>query len=186
MDTKPLVDTSKYVNPLGAKNKFARLIWTATWRVLALIFPRNTGASLRKTILRGFGAKIASTATIYSTARIYQPWKLVMKEHSCLGPDVDCYNHDWVIIGCYSTISQKAFLCTSSHDINDKLIPLIFAPISIEDQVWVGASAFIGMGVTIKTGSVIGATASVYKTTNPWTVYGGNPAKALRKRVIEE
>ena len=40
------------------------------------------------------------------------------------------------------------------------------------------------MGVTIGTGSIIGATASLYKSTEDWSVYGGNPAKFLKKRII--
>ena len=61
---------------------------------------------------------------------------------------------------------------------------LITAPIVIEDQAWIGAKAFVGMGVTIGQGAVVGATASVYKNVEPWTVVGGNPARVIKKRVI--
>ena len=40
------------------------------------------------------------------------------------------------------------------------------------------------MGVTIGQGAVVGATASVYKNVESWTVVGGNPAKVIKKRVI--
>ena len=45
--------------------------------------------------------------------------------------------------------------------------------------------AFVGMGVEIGAGAIVGATASVYKNVEPWTVVGGNPAKFIKKRVIK-
>ena len=89
-----------------------------------------------------------------------------------------------VTIGAHSTISQGAFLCTASHDITDPCHQLVTAPIVVEDQVWVGARAFIGMGVVVRQGAVVGATASVYKNVEPWTVVGGNPARFIKKREI--
>ena len=40
------------------------------------------------------------------------------------------------------------------------------------------------MGVTIGQGAVVGATASVYKNVESLTVVGGNPARVIKKRVI--
>lgn len=42
----------------------------------------------------------------------------------------------------------------------------------------------MGMGVTIGQGAVVGATASVYKNVEHWTVVGGNPAKEIKKRML--
>ncbi len=72
-----------------------------------------------------------------------------MGHNACLASDVDCYNVVHVNIGANSTVSQGAFLCTASHDITSPLHSLVTAPIVIEDQVWVAAGAFVGMGVTI-------------------------------------
>ena len=91
----------------------------------------------------------------------------------------------WIIIGANSTVSQEAFLCTASHDITDPLNHLTTAPIVIEDQAWIGARAFVGMRVTIGQGAVVGATASVYKDVEPWTIVGGNHAKVLKKRELK-
>ena len=107
-----------------------------------------------------------------------------MEAYSCLADGVECYNVAPVTIGAHSTISQGAFLCTASHDITDPCHQLVTAPIVIEDQVWVGARAFIGMGVVVRQGAVVGATASVYKNVEPWTVVGGNPARFIKKREI--
>lgn len=129
---------------------------------------------------------MSKTAVVYSSTCVYAPWNLEMGEHSCLADEVDCYNVAPVKIGDNTTISQKSYLCTASHDITKTNIPLITAPIVIEDQAWIGADAFIGMGVTVGQGAVVGARASVYKDVEAWTVVGGNPAKFIKKRVINE
>ncbi|MDR0799688.1 MAG: putative colanic acid biosynthesis acetyltransferase [Dysgonamonadaceae bacterium] len=180
----PQIDLSQYKNTLSRKNQLLRLLWTIIWSLFARPLPRNLWSGWKRFLLRAFGAKIHPTANIYSSARIYAPWNLEMHEYSCLASEVDCYNVAPVIVGAHATVSQKAYLCTSSHDITDKTNPLITAPIIIEDQAWIAADAFIGMGVTIGQGAVVGARAAVFKDVEPWTVVGGNPAKFIKNRII--
>jgi len=179
------VDLSQYQNALSWKNQIARFIWAIVWTVFARPLPRSLGNGWKLFWLRLFGAKVHSTAKVYSSVRVYMPWNLEMEAYSCLSPEVDCYNVVKVKIGAHSTVSQKTYLCTASHDISKGNNPLITASIIIEDQAWIGASAFIGMGVTIGQGAVVGATASVYKDVESWTVVGGNPAKFIKKREIK-
>jgi len=180
------VDLSNYQNNLSKKNQIKRLVWSIIWFVFAKPLPRSLGNKWKIFLLRLFGAKISNRAVVYSSARIYAPWNLEMKEYSCLASEVDCYNVDMIIIGAHSTVSQKSYLCTASHDITKSNNPLITSPIIIKDQVWIGASVFVGMGITINTGAVVGATASVFKDVESWTIVGGNPAKFMKKREIIE
>jgi putative colanic acid biosynthesis acetyltransferase WcaF len=136
--------------------------------------------------LRIFGAKVNKRSVVYSSTIIYMPWNLEMEEFSVLGPEVDCYNVAKIKIGAHATVSQKTYLCAASHDVSDSKMPLITSPIVIEDHAWVAADVFIGMGVTIGQGAVVGARSSVFKNVEPWTIVGGNPAKFIRKRVIRE
>jgi len=55
-------------------------------------------------------------------------------------------------------------------------------PIIIESDVWIGQRVIILPGVTIGTGSVIGAGAVVTKSFPPYSVIGGNPARILKMR----
>lgn len=180
------VDLSQYKSPLSRKNQFLRFLWEMVWMFFASWIPRSLCNSWKIFLLRLFGAKIHSKAVVYSSVKIFMPWNLVMEEYSCLASDVDCYNVDLVKIGSNSTVSQKSYLCTASHDISKSNNPLITSPIIIEDQSWIGASSFIAMGVTIGQGAVVGATSSVYKNVPPWTVVGGNPAKFLKIRAISD
>jgi len=54
-------------------------------------------------------------------------------------------------------------------------------PITIEDEVWIGARSIITKGVTIGKGSIIGAGSVVVKNVPPYTLVAGNPAKVIKK-----
>ncbi|KFM27332.1 Maltose O-acetyltransferase [Auxenochlorella protothecoides] len=64
---------------------------------------------------------------------------------------------------------------------NGGLKPELGAPITIEDDVWVGGSAVILPGVTIGARSIIAAGAVVTKNVEPDTVVGGNPARVIKR-----
>lgn len=180
------VDLSEYHNSLSRKNQLARWLWSVCWLIFARWLPRSLGRKWKLCMVRLFGGKVHPTANIYSSVRIYMPWNLEMHEYACLAPEVDCYNVTKITIGAHATVSQKTYLCGASHDISKSDNPLIYAPITIEDQAWIGAEAFIGMGVTVKQGAVVGARAAVYKDVEPWSIVGGNPSKFIKKRVIKD
>lgn len=179
------IDLSQYHNALSRKHQIIRMLWAVVWVLCARWLPRSVGSGWKRFLLRLFGAKIDSTAVVYSSAKVYYPANLVMDDYSCLASDVDCYNVAPIHIGANTTVSQGAYLCTASHDITNPLNPLITSPITIEDQAWVAAGAFVGMGVTIGQGAVVGARAAVFKNVEPWTVVGGNPAKFIKKRILK-
>ena len=53
-------------------------------------------------------------------------------------------------------------------------------PITIEDNVWIGANCLILPGVHIGRGSVIAAGSVVVKSVPPMVIAGGNPARVVR------
>ncbi|WP_295895702.1 sugar O-acetyltransferase [uncultured Vibrio sp.] len=55
------------------------------------------------------------------------------------------------------------------------------APITVEDDVWIGGHTVVLAGVTIGKGSVIGAGSVVTKDIPPNTLACGNPAKIIRQ-----
>ncbi len=64
------------------------------------------------------------------SVKIFAPWNLQMGRTSCLAEGVDCYNVARITLGDHATVSQRAFLCTASHDYDDPAMPLIGAPIT--------------------------------------------------------
>lgn len=140
----------------------------------------------RNLLLRLFGARIPLKSLIYPSCDIWAPWNLEVGEYSCVGPNTQLYNKAPIVIGDNVVVSQGAYLCTASHDITDPHHALITASITVCDWAWVAADAFVGMGVTIGEGAVVGARGCVFKDVEPWTVVGGNPAKMISKRVMKE
>lgn len=168
------------------EHRIKRLIWIVVNCTIFKILPGAQLRHIRNLILKAFGAKLPLDVMVYNSAKIFAPWNLEMRAYSCIGPNVYIYNKAKITIGKNSVISQDSTLCTASHDITDARHPLITAPIVIEDQAWVAADAFVGMGVTIGQGAVVGARAAVFKDVAPWTVVGGNPAKFIKNRVIKD
>jgi putative colanic acid biosynthesis acetyltransferase WcaF len=105
-----------------------------------------------------------------------------MGDHRCLADGVDCYCVASITLGAHAIVSQRAFLCAATHDHNDPAFPLIPKPISIGERAWVAAEAFVGPGVTIGVGAVVGARAVTVKDVAEWTVVAGNPARVIGRR----
>ena len=54
----------------------------------------------------------------------------------------------------------------------------------IEDDVWVGYGSIIMSGVHISEGSIIAAGSVVTKNVEPYSIYGGVPAKKIKNRFL--
>lgn len=170
---------------LSTSNKVARALWTIVWALFYRPTPRPLHA-WRCLLLRLFGAKLGKSVHPYPSARIWAPWNLEMGDHSCLSEDVDCYCVERIKIGAHSTVSQYSFLCTASHDYTNLDMPLVAAPITIGERVWITADVFVGPGVTVGDGAVVLARSTVCKSVPPWVVVGGSPAKVIKARVLEQ
>ncbi len=168
---------------LTISNKLVRILWNLVWLLLYRPSPIPLHG-WRRFLLRLFGAKIGRGAHPYPSAKIWAPWNLTMGTHRCLSHQVDCYCVEKIAIGDHSTVSQYSFLCTASHDYADLNMPLITAPITLGERVWVTADVFVAPGVMIGDGVVITARSSVLHDIEPWTVAAGNPARPIKPRLL--
>jgi len=182
MDYK--VKLHEYKNEISLRNKIFRLIWSIVYSLFFRPFISQYLNFWRVFILRVFGAKIGRNCSISASVKIWAPWNLEMADYTLLANKVHCYNAAKIKICSESVVSEGSFLCTATHDITSPRHTLICKSIIIEDQVWVAVDTFIGPGVTIRQGAVVGARACVFKDVEPWTVVGGNPAKFIKKRII--
>jgi putative colanic acid biosynthesis acetyltransferase WcaF len=177
------IDVSNCPSPHSPGNKIARVLWGIVW----LLFYRPSPKPLhcwRRFLLRMFGGRIARHAYPHASARIWAPWNLEMGDYSCLSHQVDCYCVAPIRIGAHATVSQYSYLCTASHDVEATDMPLVTAPITIGDGAWIAADVFVGPGVTIGEGAVLGVRSNVLKDVEAWTVVAGNPAKFIRRREV--
>ncbi|MFV0584151.1 MAG: DapH/DapD/GlmU-related protein [Parabacteroides gordonii] len=158
------------------------------WHMIWLLFFSWTPKKLnfwRLFLLRLFGAKLEKVF-IFSTAKIYIPWQLEMKKGSCLGPYSEIYNLGPVCFGEKSVLSQYSYICNGTHDLSTLRLPLMIGRINIGAHVFIGAKALILPGIHIGEGAVVGAGSVVTKDIESWTVVGGNPAREIKKRIINE
>lgn len=93
-----------------------------------------------------------------------------------------------VVIGNYCLFGPNTAIWDSNFhplDANDKRMHVVKnikkAPITIGDDVFVGAYATILKGVNIGDRSIIGANSVVTKNVPPDEIWAGNPAKFVRK-----
>jgi acetyltransferase-like isoleucine patch superfamily enzyme len=84
-----------------------------------------------------------------------------------------------VLIGSGCVISDSDAHPISPLDRNDAS-KTISKPIIIESEVFIGARSIILKGVIIGRGSVIGAGSVVTKSTPPFSIAAGNPAKVIK------
>jgi putative colanic acid biosynthesis acetyltransferase WcaF len=159
------------------------LVW---WFVQAIAFPLTLHSfnGLRCWLLRLFGARIGKGVIIRPTARFTYPWKVTIGDYTWIGDDVVVYSLDEINIGQHCVISQKSYLCTGSHDIQDPTFGLKTATITIGNGVWVATDCFVAPGVQIGANAVIGARSSVLAEMPSGQVCWGSPCRPQYPRVI--
>ncbi|AWW32588.1 putative colanic acid biosynthesis acetyltransferase [Echinicola strongylocentroti] len=175
----------KYQNNLSFRNKLGRLLWSFTWMFFFRPLNLPVFNGFRIFLLRIFGSKIGKGCKVNATIKVWAPWNLEMGNLVAIGFGAMIYNPGKISIGSKVTVSQRTHLCSATHDYTLPSNPLVTKPIRIEDRAWVAADAFVGPGVVVGEGGIVGARAAVFRDVFPWTIVGGNPAKFIKDRVLE-
>jgi putative colanic acid biosynthesis acetyltransferase WcaF len=186
LDDRSWIDLRKYDQSWFDRGKptWFIMLW---WFVQAIVFPispHNTHF-IRCGLLRLFGAKIGKSVIIRPTARFTYPWKVKIGDYSWVGDDVVFYSVDRIEVGCHCVISQKSYLCTGSHDLQDIAFQFLSAPIAIGNGTWIATDCFIAPGVKIGSNSVIGARSSVFGNISEATVAWGSPCRDRYSRQMK-
>ena len=164
------------------RNRLARGLWGIVWLLLFRPSPRPLH-KWRAFLLKAFGATIGTNCHVYPAAKIWAPWNIRLGDHVGIADGVVLYSMARIEIGDYAVISQGAHLCAGSHDFNSPNFQLIAAPIAVGARVWLCTECFIGPGVSIAQGSVVGARGVVTKSiASEWCVWAGVPVKKIGER----
>lgn len=139
--------------------------WPSCWRVF---------------LLRCFGAKIGAGVVIRGGVNITFPWRFEVGDHVWIGEEVFILSLALVKLESSVCVSQRAFLCTGSHDYSLATFDLRTAPITLRRGAWVAAQAFVGPGVEIGEGSVLAAGSVAMATIAPGILARGNPAVTVK------
>lgn len=142
-------------------------------------------------MIRAENAKLDNYAQIFDHVFIDAGKEFVLGKYSTLTWQVLIEGGARAIIGDRVFVGPGSKLLTSTYKINGfytvEHLPTgcqetDYGDIIIEDDAYIGANCTIMPGVTIGEGAVVGVNSFVRKNLEPWTVYMGNPCKAIGKR----
>jgi putative colanic acid biosynthesis acetyltransferase WcaF len=156
----------------------------ALWLAVKWLFflnPVPWPSAIRVPLLRAFGAKIGERVVIRSNVNITFPWRLEVGNDVWLGEEVLILSLAQVTIESDVCISQRAFLCTGSHNFRAENFDLITKPITVRGRSWVAAQAFIAPGVEIGEGSMVAVGSVVSQSVPAKTLVRGNPAVVVKR-----
>lgn len=132
--------------------------------------------------------------------RIWAPNHVTIGNNVYVGKDVhiEC-NAD---IGDYVMIANRvALVGRHDHDFRTVGVPVRFSPwvgsanipstyrdekVVIETDVWLGFGAVVLSGVCVGRGAIVAAGSVVTKSVEPYAIVGGNPARQIGRRFIDE
>jgi putative colanic acid biosynthesis acetyltransferase WcaF len=157
------------------------------WYFVNILFFKNpliTFSSMKRALLRMFGARLGKGVVIKPSVNIKFPWKLQVGDHSWIGEGVWIDNLSDVVIGKNAALSQGCLLLSGSHDHRKETFDFLSAPIVLEDGVWICAKAIVLGGTTCRSHSILTANSVSNGDLEPYTIYKGNPAVAIKTRTI--
>ncbi len=143
-------------------------------------------SSIKRSLLRLFGAKIGKGVVIKPKVNIKYPWKLSIGDYSWIGEKVWIDNLDHVTIGKNCCLSQEAMLLSGNHDYSNPSFDLIVKPIILNDGSWVGAKSVVCPGVTLYEHAILAVGSIATKNLEANSIYQGNPAIKIKDRIIEK
>jgi putative colanic acid biosynthesis acetyltransferase WcaF len=184
METKTPVEPEQCVaqeSPWPWENRARRLLWEFCWLFFCRWTPKPANP-WRLFWLKLFGATIEGKPFVHQRARIEIPWHLTLHDRACLGDRANAYSLGEIEIRERATVAQEVYLSTGSHDFSHPALQLVTAKITVGEDAFIGARAFVMAGVEIGARSVVGACSVVTKDVPPDVFAAGNPCKVIRPR----
>jgi len=155
--------------------------------------------------------KVGRNVIVEDGVRIFHPENIEIGDNVYIGHDaiLKGYYKSDLIIGNNVWIGQGSFIhaaggVTIGNDVgigphvkihaafhgDDHVTPilgqpLVFESIVVEDDVNIGIGAMVMHGVTLRSGTKVGANAVVTKTFAPNSVIAGVPARLVRRRAVQ-
>lgn len=155
----------------------------AAWVALKALFFMNPWpwpSAWRVALLRAFGANIGERVVIRSGVNVTFPWRLTLGNDVWLGEEALLLTLAPIVLEDDVCISQRAFLCTGSHDFRRDDFPLVTRPITIRRSSWIAAQAFLAPGVEIGEESLVGPGSVVLASIPARSRVCGNPAVQIK------
>ncbi len=156
-----------------------RNLWSAAIREPSL---RHKGGLQLSVASISFGKKVSLNRGVV----IFGPGKVLIESNVAIGDYTIIGAAESVSIGEGSLIAAQCYIIDSDHGImkSSKVRDqnLFSDPVIIGRDVWLGCGVRVLKGVHIADGCIIGAGAVVTRSTVPYGIYAGVPAKKIGER----
>jgi len=133
----------------------------------------------------GHGGQISMGTYCYvgDNSKLWSAVRLTIGDRVLIGHNTSIFDSDTHPMNPHERHLQYLEIITRGHPAE---INLHEEPVTIEDDVWIGASVVVLKGVTIGRGAVIGAGSVVTQDVPPYAVVAGNPARVVRELSPDE
>ncbi len=118
---------------------------------------------------------------LHSGITIHNPENLMIGDDVAMGDRVTILAFGGVKIGNRVMLAHDTSIITATHNHTSPIMvnEMLYSPVEIGDDVWIGAKAIIMPGVTIGNGAVIGAGSIVTHSIPDNVIAFGAPAKVV-------
>jgi acetyltransferase-like isoleucine patch superfamily enzyme len=164
------------------------LVWVEEW-VGGLLrgLPSLLGLVLRFALYRCLFAGLDGFCLIYPGARVSHAYGIRAGRGLAVNSGAFLDGRGGLTLGANVLVGPNAVVLSTRHRFDDPGLPIVaqgveLAPTSIGDDVWIGANAVVLAGVRVASGTVVAAGAVVAADTDPWSIVGGVPARAIGVR----
>jgi len=149
------------------------------------------GLVIRYILLKCICLECGDNVSVHPNVYLFYPERLSLGNNVSIHPMcyIDAVGN--ISIGNDVSIAHGATILSSSHNYQRLDVPIKDQGLTtkktiIEDNVWIGAKATVLYGITVETGSIIGANSVVTKNINSNTIVAGVPAAIVNTRVMEK
>lgn len=144
---------------------------------------------LRYALLKSLAKDVGENVRISENVYLFHTENISIGSNVSIWPMSYIEGSGGVSIGNDVSIAHSVTILSEEHKYFDSSVPIkdqgkTYAPVTIKNNVWIGAKATILSGVTIGTGSIVGAGAVVTKDVPDNSIVVGVPAKIIKKRIV--
>jgi acetyltransferase-like isoleucine patch superfamily enzyme len=176
----------RFLGTLGGRQVLT--VWLEQWLGgLVRPIPSFVGFALRYALYRLLFARLDGFCFIYAGAHLSHTYGIRAGRNLHVNGGAFFDGRGGLTIGSNVLVGPNAVLLSSQHHWSDPSLPIVLqghrlAPTTIGDDVWIGANVVVTPGVTLATGTVVGAGSVVTTDTAPYTIVAGVPARPIGDR----
>jgi acetyltransferase-like isoleucine patch superfamily enzyme len=185
-----LKDPINFFSKKIAVYSIKELVWLELEAYLGWFFrswPSFLGFIPRFIVCKLFFKKLSSFCVIQPNVYIVHGFRIKCGSNFAVNSNTYINAVGGLEIGNNVLLGPNIVISSGEHQYTDKKLPvmlqkIVHKKIIIEDGVWIGANAVIMPGITLGEGTIVGAGAVVTKSTEPYSIVGGVPARKIKNR----